>query len=151
MGDTLSITIFRLGEYRLALPTNAIEEANPVVPIHKIPHISNSVLLGVANIRGKLQMVIALNRLLGIATKPLSSQLAYPRMLVFKAKSDILVFKVDEVCNIVAIKEKAIILNNDLFPRVLSRFMEGYCAVDDQPIAFLKPSMIDETLYKDYL
>lgn len=62
-----SVMVFRLGEEWLALETRRFREVAEKRVIHRIPHRTNKVLLGLANIRGGLQLCVSLRELLGIA------------------------------------------------------------------------------------
>ncbi len=99
--DTLSVIIFRLGNERLALPVNILQEVTPPYPIHTVPHRRNSVFLGLINIRGETLLCISLRDLLGLEAiaepadfmKTINPQ----RMIVAGKNENKWVFPVDEV------------------------------------------------------
>ncbi|MEG4167295.1 chemotaxis protein CheW [Microcoleus sp. S13_C3] len=99
--DTLSIIIFRLGNERLALPVNILQEVTHPYAIHTVPHRSNSVFLGLVNIRGETLLCISLRDLLGLeplAESPDFSNTINPqRMIVAGKNENKWVFPVDEV------------------------------------------------------
>ena len=64
--DLVSVLIFRLGREWMAFPTQAIAEVTVPRPIHRIPHRSNAILIGLVNLRGQLQLCISLHGLLGL-------------------------------------------------------------------------------------
>jgi len=64
--DLVSVLIFRLGREWMALPTQAIAEVTVPRPVHRIPHRSNAILIGLVNLRGQLQLCISLHGLLGV-------------------------------------------------------------------------------------
>jgi chemotaxis-related protein WspD len=64
--EQVSVMVFRLGDEWLALATKLFREVAEPSVIHRIPHRSNKVLLGLVNIRGGLQLCISLRELLGI-------------------------------------------------------------------------------------
>jgi chemotaxis-related protein WspD len=68
--STISVLIFRLGDERLAVPTRVIDEVTRHHVIHRIPHRSNAILIGLVNLRGKLQLCISLNGLIGVEVAP---------------------------------------------------------------------------------
>jgi len=73
--DLVSVLIFRLGRELMAFPTQAITEVTVPRPIHRIPHRSNAILIGLVNLRGQLQLCISLHGLLGLESpQPSSSQ-----------------------------------------------------------------------------
>ncbi|HEY9690722.1 MAG TPA: chemotaxis protein CheW [Oculatellaceae cyanobacterium] len=101
---TFSVIIFRLGGEWLALPANLFKEVNPVSYIHKLPHRSNSIFLGLVNIRGELQMCISLKAFLGIDAISIASQnsshVVYKRMVIVEKSGKPWVFPVDEIYGI---------------------------------------------------
>jgi len=71
--DLISVVIFRLGREWMAFPTQAIAEVTVPRPIHRIPHRSNAILIGLVNLRGQLQLCISLHGLLGLESPQSSS------------------------------------------------------------------------------
>ncbi len=71
--DLVSVLIFRLGREWMAFPTRAIAEVTVPRPIHRIPHRSNAILIGLVNLRGQLQLCISLHGLLGLESPQASS------------------------------------------------------------------------------
>jgi chemotaxis-related protein WspD len=71
--DLASVLIFRLGREWMALPTQTIAEVTIPRPIHRIPHRSNTILIGLVNLRGQLQLCISLHGLLGVESLQASS------------------------------------------------------------------------------
>ena len=61
-----SVTVFRIGMEWLAIPTQAIKSIEDPVPIRRIPHRSNPVLRGMANLAGEIELLVSLEALLGI-------------------------------------------------------------------------------------
>jgi len=99
--DTLSVIIFRIGNERLALPVNILQEVTTPYPIHTVPHRSNSVFLGLINIRGETLLCISLRDLLGLEAiaEPADfvNTINPQRMLVAGKNENKWVFPVDEV------------------------------------------------------
>lgn len=59
-------TVFRIGAEWLAIPARAVKSIGEPVSIRRIPHRSNPVLRGMANLAGELEMVVSLAALLNI-------------------------------------------------------------------------------------
>jgi chemotaxis-related protein WspD len=98
--DTLSVIIFRLGNERLALPVNILQEVTSPYSIHTVPHRSNNVFLGLINIRGETLLCISLRDLLGLepaAASAVSNTISPQRMIVAGKNESKWVFPVDEV------------------------------------------------------
>jgi chemotaxis-related protein WspD len=64
--DTASAVIFRIGAEWLALPSAAIQEISNLKPIHRVPHRTSGVVLGVVNVRGELLTCVSLQRVFGL-------------------------------------------------------------------------------------
>jgi chemotaxis-related protein WspD len=64
--DTLSLLIFRIGDEWLAMDARCVVEVVEPHRIHGIPHRTDRFLLGLANIRGELQLCVSLHELLGV-------------------------------------------------------------------------------------
>jgi len=58
--------VFRLGREWLALPAVAIKSTGTPSPIHRLPYKSDQILLGLANIAGRLQLFFSLKGLLAM-------------------------------------------------------------------------------------
>ena len=104
-----SFIIFRIGEEYLALSSNCVTLITDNNKIHSIPNKNSIILLGIANIRGEIKIVIDFKQLLGIE-KELRSDLAekrkiYKRMIVLHGDKDYWVFNVDEIIGVKKIKE----------------------------------------------
>ena len=106
-GEAISLLVFRVGPEWLALEAGLIVEVVEQRPIHCIPHRTNQLLLGIANIRGELHLCISLRELLGITLPELKSGSnaaesvrPQPRLLVTEHGSHRWVFPVDEVAGV---------------------------------------------------
>jgi chemotaxis-related protein WspD len=64
--DASSVLVFRLEHEWLALPTAVVVEVTNPRPLHRIPHRAGTVLEGLVNIRGQLQLCVSLRGLLGL-------------------------------------------------------------------------------------
>jgi len=100
---TQSVTIFRLGEEWLALPTENIDEITDVCTLHVIPHHHGRVLRGLVNLRGQLKLCVSLGLLMDIDKGDLhtgkeNKQRIYQRMIAVSHNNSDYVFLVSEVC-----------------------------------------------------
>jgi chemotaxis-related protein WspD len=71
----LSFLVFRLGPEWLALRTQTVSEVTTSRPIHRVPHRTNQVFLGLVNLRGEIHLCFSLHGLLGITVPPSSKLL----------------------------------------------------------------------------
>jgi chemotaxis-related protein WspD len=102
--ESLSLLLFRIGPEWLALDARTVVEVVEPRTIHRVPHRTDRLLLGLANIRGELHLCISLRGLLGIdSTAPdatpefASSATPRQRLLVAEHGQDRWVFPLDEV------------------------------------------------------
>lgn len=104
IADARSLLVFRIGPEWLALDARRVVEVVSPRRIHRVPHRTDRLLLGLANIRGELQLCIALRELLGIdaARAEVTPDAGAPggtkqRLLVAELDQNRWVFPVDEV------------------------------------------------------
>ena len=112
--EELSVLVFRIGAEWLALDTRRVVEVVELRPIHRVPHRTDRLLLGLANIRGELLLCVSLRELLGIEgtleepqTKSLATPITKERLLVVEQDQIRWVFPVDEVEGVCRIKSQA--------------------------------------------
>ena len=100
--DARSVLIFRLGNEWLALPTAVVVEVTPPRQVHRLPHRSGSVLAGIVNIRGQLQLCVRLEGILGMDAPAREPPSAVPsaRLLVVERTTARWAFRVDEVAGV---------------------------------------------------
>ncbi len=122
--DTLSVILFRLGDEQFALPVGVLNEVTRLGAIHRLPHRSNDVLLGLTNIRGEILMTVSLSQLLGLDREAESAhdRSALSRMLVVGHDDRKWVFPVDEVHRIHRVQEKEL----KEVPVVVSQASQAY-------------------------
>ena len=99
---TEAITIFRLGEEWMALPTDYIQEITDVCTVHSIPHHAAAELRGLVNLRGQLRICFSLGSLMNIEKAETYSgketkERIYERMIAITHQNSQYVFLVSEV------------------------------------------------------
>jgi chemotaxis-related protein WspD len=98
---SLSLLIFRLRHEWLAFPTRSVVEVTATRPVHRIPHRTNEILVGMVNLRGRLQLQVSLHGLLGVdAAAPESASNDNPRLVVIQGDGPAWVFEADEVLGV---------------------------------------------------
>jgi chemotaxis-related protein WspD len=108
--NKFSVLIFRLGVEWFALSAKLFREVTQPTVIHTVPHRSNQIFLGVANVSGELLLCISLLSLLGIeptdstrknvAKNIRFSPVVYQRMIVIEKEGNSWGFEVDEIYGI---------------------------------------------------
>lgn len=96
-----SVIYFRVGEEWFSLSTRNFVEVSQLKSVHRIPHQSGKLILGLINIGGSVRLCFSLAFLLGV-TMPQKSSPAIPRgtykrFLVVQINKKDYVFPVDEV------------------------------------------------------
>jgi chemotaxis signal transduction protein len=66
-GRTRSVLAFTVGEERLALEAEDAARVVPLSPVRRVPHRTNAVFAGLANIGGELTLVARAGEALGVA------------------------------------------------------------------------------------
>jgi len=97
--NNISIIIFRIGREFLALRSAVFREIINPRSVHKIPHRSNDVLLGLTNVHGELQLCFSLKALTGNEDAEQSEDSA-AKMLVIQSGGECWVFPVDQVLGV---------------------------------------------------
>lgn len=106
--DTLSVVVFRLGGEPLALPTTAFVEAIDARRVHRVPHRSGAVFLGLTNVRGELQLCVSLAALLSLAAIDTGERPRRPRFAVIEDGGQRWVFPVDELLGVRRVARRAL-------------------------------------------
>jgi chemotaxis-related protein WspD len=97
-GKTVSVLIFRLGVEWLAFRAQTVAEVTNPRPVHRVPHRSNQVFVGLVNLQGQVQLCVSLHGLLGATAGPAPS----PRLVVLRDadRAEIWAFAADDVLGI---------------------------------------------------
>ncbi len=104
--DELSLIVFRTGGELLAFPSQIFKEIINPRPIHRIPHRSDDVLLGLANIHGELRICFSLKALIGAADQaPAGPAPDTAKMMVIQKDGEPWVFPVDQVLGVFRCEE----------------------------------------------
>lgn len=92
-----SVIVFRLRDDWYALSTAYILQIQNIQPIHRIPHRTNEILLGIVNFNGQLALAISLHNLLKKKQTTSSAENSSQRLMVIKKEQEMWIFPVDEV------------------------------------------------------
>jgi len=162
--DGLSALIFRVGSEWLALPIGVLVEVTSMRTLHRIPHREGTVLEGLVNVRGQLQVCVSLHRLLGLHAA--SSQVsAIPenksetkgaaegsagRLLVVERQGtrggERWVFGVDEVAGVQSVDRSDMRTTPSTVNQSSSRFCRTLFKADDRIIGMLDEARIFDGL-----
>jgi chemotaxis-related protein WspD len=102
---TVSVVLFRVGMQWLALATQTFKEVSDLAPFHRIPHRINEVFLGLVQIRGELQLCVAIDKALGMDFQApqtgKTGSSAFRRLILAELEGHRWVWAVDEVFGVV--------------------------------------------------
>ncbi len=108
----LSVMTFHLGDQLLAMPTVSLQEVVEPGPLHRVPHRVGSVLRGLVNIRGRLELCVCLSHILGSGPST-SGQLAPTcKLLLVGGEGRRFAFAVDLVLGIVKVDSDSLLENH---------------------------------------
>lgn len=154
-GDTVSVLLFRLGEEWMAIGVEHVAEVTTAVPVHKVPHRTNAVLKGVANIRGELQLAVSLKSLFGLkpeeGTATALSRKVYPRMIVIGHEQESFVFVADEVFGIHQLEKTDLAEVPVTLSKAMATFTGGIFNFRETQVGLLDGELIFHSLRTQYL
>jgi chemotaxis-related protein WspD len=96
--EGVSVLIFRLGGEWLAFRTRTVVEVTSPRPVHRVPHRSNRVLVGLVNLQGRAELCVSMHGLLGVGAPASAS----PRLVVLRDRdrAETWAFAADEVLGV---------------------------------------------------
>ena len=99
--DERTVVLFRIGDEWLALSARLFHEVTQPRRYHSLPHRRDTMVLGIANVRGELIVCVSLAALLGIARAVAPERnertKTFARLLVIGEDTRRVAFEVDEV------------------------------------------------------
>ena len=95
--EKVSVLIFRLGTEWLAFHTRTIAEVTTPRPVHRVPHRTNEVFLGLVNLQGQVQLCVSLHGLLGVTVTSTPARLI---VLHDRNRAESWAFAADEVLGV---------------------------------------------------
>jgi chemotaxis-related protein WspD len=100
--EAISVAIFRLFSGFFAMETKYFHEVTEPVTIHRVPHRRESVLQGIVNVRGDIQLCVSIAGLLGIENvhEKTPAQNSFTMLAVIEKHGERWAFLTDEVCGI---------------------------------------------------
>jgi chemotaxis-related protein WspD len=99
-GPSVSVLIFRIGKEWFALPPSMFTEIASQRPVHSLPNRRNTIVQGLANIRGELIVCVSLRGILNVgdqAAGALGERASGARLLVIQRDGVCVACPVDEV------------------------------------------------------
>jgi chemotaxis-related protein WspD len=144
--DTTSVVVFRLDREWMALSCHAFREFTAVSAIHRIPHRTDNVLLGLTNIRGELHLAVSLHALLEVESGEQSddseSSRVFRRMAVLSKDGEAYVAPVDEVAGLHRITGDEILPPPVTLERAAANHTRGIFRHGDHSVALLEDELL---------
>jgi chemotaxis-related protein WspD len=147
--NTQSAVIFRVGSAWLALPTPCVAEIANLLPIHKLPHRPNDVILGLANVRGELVICMSLLHLLGLETAPGDQKIqktASKRLLVIRREHARAVCPVDEVHGVHHFHQRELLDVPATVGRATATYSKALLSWNDNSVGLLDDELLFHSL-----
>jgi chemotaxis-related protein WspD len=152
--DVHSLLIFRVGAEWLALDVGWLVEVVEPRRIHRVPHRTDRLLLGLVNIRGELQLCVSLRDLLGVdpappaedEKKPHAAAVSSERLLVVDDQQNRWVLPVQEVAGVHGVAASALEELPDTVEKSPRFLCEAVLARGDKKIGVLDRSRLFEAL-----
>ena len=150
-----SAFVFRAGNEWLALPSNLIQEVVNMGSIHSIPSINNSILRGLVNIHGRLQICVSIGSVLGLNKLERTEEQLDPnyispeRLVVVLQNNQPVAFPVSEVKGTIRytlemLKELPVTISGSK-----AVYTMGILYLEGKDIGLLKDKPLFKTLTKD--
>lgn len=149
----LSAFIFRAGGEWFGLNAALIQEVVDMGPIHTLPHRSNTILRGVVNIRGKLELCFSIGGLLGIErfqkTETKQKYISPVRLVVAEKEGDRIVFPVSEVYGFFRYSERMLQQLPVTVSGSKAAFTRGVLCVADFDAGFLDDNILFQAFMRN--
>lgn len=151
----ISVVIFRLGSEWLALSTQIFAEIADCRLIHRLPHRTNAIFLGVSNLRGQLRLCVALHHLLEIEqpteVKLSEIQTVYKRMISIQQKGQNWVFPVSEVHGILRCNSSVLQNVPVTVAKSTANYLKGVIRWEGRDVGYLDEELLLESLKRSIL
>jgi len=151
-GTTVSMIVFRLGSEWLALAARCLKEVTESKPVHRVPHRSGRILLGLVNVRGEMNLCVSLADLIGVETEggadAANGRNIYPRMVVIERAGERWVFPADEVAGIHRLPVDDLLQAPVTVARAPSSFTRGTLEWESRAVGLLDEDLVFQSLKK---
>lgn len=148
--ESVSALVFRLHDEWFAIATRSLVEVKPVPPIHRIPHRTDAILSGLANIRGQLLLCVSLHGLLGVEPgarrEAHNGRLVTPRLVVIGSKADRWAFPTEEVVGVQRVARSELRSVSSTFAKAAAGFSKAVFSYKDYTVGLLDETRILEAL-----
>lgn len=132
----IQVVIFRLQKEEFGIEINNVREIVPMIHITRLPSASNSIMVGVINLRGQLIPVINLSKLFDLPSLPVLPKTA--RIVVAEVDKIVIGMIVDEVPHVLKIAQEDFEPTPEIIKQKISMdFINGVGKLGDRLIIML--------------
>ena len=149
-----SAVVFKVSGEWLAISSQFINEIHDVRSIHKVPHLSGKVFLGIAGIRGRLRLCFSMKGLLEIGTHSnnpdYSTEKAsgQARMICMEGNQGSWVFTADDIHDVVRFSLDKIQPAPATVAKSSKSFCRGLIEIDGKSVELLDEELVFHHLRK---
>jgi len=151
LSGCISVLVFRIGGEWFALKTRLVSEVLELRSVHSIPHRNNSLLRGLINVHGELQLCVAMGPLLAVEydqdVEAQCDSRIVARILLLSADGESLAFHASEVACVHSCHPDELEPVPATLPRERGALVKGLFCWEGQKIALLD----DEILFEQVL
>ena len=150
-----AMIVFRIDEEWLALDVTAVVEVAEPRPVYRVPHRSDRLLMGIANIRGELQLCVSLRALLGIdgidrlsesSPQTVESKSSLSRLLVCENRERRWAFAVDAVAGVHRIRTDQLGNVPSTIAKSVNRLVAAVLTWEDKSVGRLDTNRLFDSL-----
>lgn len=146
--DEQSVVVFRLAGEWLALSTAIFAEVAHTRTVHRIPHRSGFLLLGLLNLRGQLRLCVSLHKLLELeeAGHVGGRRRQYARLISIRKGEEQWTFPVDEVTGVIRFKNSQIQNVPVTVAKSTANYLHGVMQWEDKNVGLLDEELLFQSL-----
>ncbi len=151
--DQFSVLVFEVSGLWLAADIALLVEITEPRAIHRVPHRTNPVFLGVVNIRGQLRMCASLAGLMKVegGKRSRSQEEAghvFPRMVMLADTRGAWVFPVDEVVGVLRFMPEDLSLAPVTVSRAHNAMTKGVIRWEGRQLDYIDPKLLFAALHR---
>lgn len=142
--------IFRAGDEWLGVKSSLINEVVDMGPIHSIPHKSSRIILGIVNMRGRLEICVSIGGILRLAPGAKRQGAPAPERLIVASKNgQNIVFPVSEVMGPASYPASAVKPLPSTVSGSRAVYIKGLLTVKNREVGILDDSMLFRILARN--
>lgn len=136
--DAIQLVIFKLGDCEYAVDIDQVQEILNVVDVTRVPR-APYYILGVFNLRGKIQPAIDLKLRLGLGKSEIHEG---SRLVVVKVQEHVVGLLVDAVMETTLVERESIEPASVMMGSVAQELVQGIVKIDERLLTWLELSSI---------